>query len=130
MIRTLSCHCGAIRLESNAELDEVTECNCSTCAKHGFLHWKTKPDQVRLASPRAGLSTYVWRFVTEGHHFCKTCGTPIARTGPNYLSINARCLDDIDIFTLTVRRYDGRNDMPGHPVPPLAEVADDPGTSA
>lgn len=47
MIRTLSCHCGAIRLETNAELGEVTECNCSTCGRHGFLHWKVAPASVR-----------------------------------------------------------------------------------
>lgn len=123
MIRTLSCHCGAIRLEVNAELGELTECNCSTCARHGFLHWKMKPQNLRLATPRSGLSTYVWRFATEGHHFCKTCGTAMLRTGPDYLSINARCLDDVDIFTLTVRRYDGRSDIPGGDVPPLADHA-------
>jgi hypothetical protein len=121
MIRTLSCHCGDVRLEVNAELRDLGECNCSTCAKHGFLHWKVRPDQVRLATPSTGLSTYVWRFVTEGHHFCKTCGVAIARTGPNYLSINARCLDDVDIFTLEVARGDGRRTIPGGPVPPLAD---------
>lgn len=121
MIRTLSCHCGQVRLEVNAELGRLTECNCSTCAPHGFLHWKVRPEQVRLATPRTGLSTYVWRAVTDGHHFCKTCGVAIARTGPEYLSINARCLDDVDIFTLEVVRYDGRTDMPGGDVPPLAD---------
>jgi hypothetical protein len=40
MIRTLSCHCGAIRLECNAPLERLGECNCSTCGRHGFLHWK------------------------------------------------------------------------------------------
>jgi hypothetical protein len=121
MIRTLSCHCGAIRLEVNAELGVLTECNCSTCARHGFLHWKIKPEQMRLATPRSGLSTYVWRDIDGGHHFCKTCGVPICRTGFNYLSINARCLDDVDIFTLDIKRYDGRSDMPGGDVPPLID---------
>jgi hypothetical protein len=80
-----------------------------------------KPEQVRLATPKRGLSTYVWRAVTEAHHFCTTCGVPILRSGPNYVSINARCLDDVDIFSLEVRRYDGRTDMPGGDVPPLAD---------
>ena len=127
MIRTLSCHCGQVRLEVNAELGELSECNCSTCARHGMLHWRIRPDQVRLATPRSGLSTYVWRFITEGHYFCKTCGTPIARTGPNnYVSINARCLDNIDIFTLKVRREDNRTRIPGGDVPPLADDGPEP----
>ena len=75
---------------------------------------------MRLATPKRGLSTYVWRFVSEGHHFCPTCGVPIARTGPNsYLTINARCLDDVDIHTLDVRRADNRTRIPGGDVPPL-----------
>jgi len=41
------------------------------------------------------------------------------RTGFNYLSVNARLLDDVDVFTLQVRRYDGRTEMPGGDVPPL-----------
>jgi hypothetical protein len=123
MIRTLSCHCGAVRLEVNAELANLGECNCSTCARHGFLHWKVRHDQVRFATPRTGLSTYIWRFVDEGHHFCKTCGVSIARTGPdNYLSINARCLDDVDIFTLDISRGDGRTNIPGGDLPPLADT--------
>ena len=28
---TLSCHCGNIRFEVDAELENVGECNCSTC---------------------------------------------------------------------------------------------------
>jgi hypothetical protein len=121
MIRTLSCHCGAIRLETNAELGVLTECNCSTCARHGFLHWKMKPEQLRLATPRVGLSSYNWRDIDGGHHFCKTCGCSVIRTGFNYFSVNARLLDDVDVFTLEVRRYDGRTDMPGGDVPPLRD---------
>jgi hypothetical protein len=121
VIRTLSCHCGAIRLETNAELGRLTECNCSTCARHGFLHWKVKPNQVRLATPSRGLSTYAWRDIDGGHHFCPTCGVAICRTGWTYFSLNARCLDDVDVFTLKVERYDGRTDMPGGPVPPLVD---------
>lgn len=123
MIRTLSCHCGKIRLECNAGLGKVGECNCSTCARAGYLSWRVKHDEVRLATPRAGLSTYVWRFADCGLHFCSTCGTAMCRTGhDNYFTLNARCLDGVDIFTLDIERYDGRGDIPGgDDVPLLAE---------
>lgn len=122
MIRTLSCHCGAVRLECNAGLTDLGECNCSTCARYGFIYWKVRHDQVRLATPRTGLSTYVWRFIDNGVHFCKACGVVMARTGEdNYFMLNARCLDGTDIFTLDVGRYDGRTDIPGGHVPPLAD---------
>jgi len=120
MIRTLSCHCGRIRLEIKAELGVVRECNCSTCAKMGYLSWRVRHDEVRLVTPRSGLSTYVWRAIDEGHHFCPTCGVTIARTGPDgYFTLNARCLEDVDVFALEVERFDGRSRMPGGEVPPL-----------
>jgi hypothetical protein len=34
----LSCHCGAVRLEVDAELSGLTECNCSICARSGRGH--------------------------------------------------------------------------------------------
>lgn len=121
MIRTLSCHCGRVRLECNAPLEELVECNCSTCARHGLLSWKVKPQQVRLATPRIGLSTYQWRDHDGGTHFCPVCGTVMSRTGWTYFRLNARCLDGVDIFTLPVRRYDGLHDMPADDMPPLAD---------
>src|SRR5580692_6515626 len=110
---TLSCHCGAIRLEVTAELGEFTECNCSTCARHGFLHWKVPLSTVRLLSESRMMATYLWRDAT-GHQFCPTCGTGMIRPGypGDRVSVNARCIDGIDVFTLKTRRYDGRNDMP------------------
>jgi hypothetical protein len=122
MIRTLSCHCGKIRLETNAELGVVVDCNCSRCARAGMLNWHVDRRKVRLATPRSGLSTYVWRFVDEGLHFCPTCGTAMCKTGPDdYFVLNASCIDGIDPHTLRVKRYEGLADMPGGDVPPLAE---------
>jgi hypothetical protein len=110
----LSCHCGAIRFEVDAELVGLHECNCSTCRRHGFLHWKVPVSAVKLLTERVRLSTYAWRDLDGGHHFCPTCGTPILRTGypGERVSINARCIEEIDVFALEVSRYDGRNKMP------------------
>lgn len=115
----LACHCGAIRIDVDAELGGLVECNCSTCRRHGFLHWKVPSRAVKLTTERVALSTYAWRDITGGHHFCPTCGTSLLRTGyPNeVVSVNARCIEGIDVFALEVRRYDGRNDMPPGPLP-------------
>ena len=74
---------------------------------------------VRLLTEKQRLSTYVWRDIVGGHHFCPRCGTAMLRTGypGDHVSINARCIEDIDIFELSVRRYDGRNEMPPGPLP-------------
>jgi hypothetical protein len=65
----LSCHCGSIRIEVDSELGEVIDCNCSTCARHGNLHWYVPAAFVRLLTESRPLATYVWRFLHEGHHF-------------------------------------------------------------
>lgn len=113
----LSCHCGAIRLEIDAELSGLEECNCSTCARSGFLHWSVPVESVRLVTQKRALTTYLWRDAGGGHQFCPTCGTALMRTGyRERISVNARCIEGIDVFTLAVKRYDGRNLMPPGPM--------------
>jgi hypothetical protein len=114
-IHKASCHCGRIQLEVTADLAEVVECNCSICARTGFLHWYVAPDQMRLLTQKALLSTYVWRTASGGHHFCPTCGIAVFRTStqhPPPLSINARCLDDVELAELTIYQFDGKHLIP------------------
>jgi hypothetical protein len=111
----VSCHCGDIQLEVSAELGEVVECNCSICVRSGFLHWYVAPDQVQLKTQGRLLHTYFWRSATGGQHFCPTCGVAIIRTStqhPPPVSINARCIEDIDIAALKIRPFDGKHLYP------------------
>ena len=122
MIRTLSCHCGAIKLEVNAELEGLRQCNCSTCARWGMYIWTVPSKAVRLASPGTGMGTYYWRFANEGYHWCQNCGTPMYRTWPHdFITLNARCIDGIDIFDMEIEEFDGKTKVPGGHVPPLPE---------
>ena len=113
---TVSCHCGALRIEVDAELTDLCECNCSTCGRHGFIHWKVPLGSLRLLEQKRSLAAYLWRDVT-GHEFCPTCGTGMLRTGypGDRVSVNARCIEGADVFELQVRRIDGRNKMPPGP---------------
>jgi hypothetical protein len=108
----LSCHCGAIRIEVDAPLGVLTECNCSSCARHGFLSWRVKSAAVKLLTWKVQASVYMWRDV-QGHTFCPVCGVGLMRTGypDDEMCVNARCIEGVDIFTFTVERYDGRHDM-------------------
>jgi hypothetical protein len=116
MPHALSCHCGAIRLDVDAPLAGLVECNCSTCARHGFLHWKVPVEAVRLVSQKCAMASYHWRDADGGTQFCATCGTAMLRTGyRDCISVNARCIEGIDVFALAVTRYDGRNLMPPGP---------------
>jgi len=110
-----SCHCGRIRIEVAAELTEVVECNCSICARTGFLHWYVAPERVTLLTQKIALSTYLWRSATGGHHFCPVCGVAVIRTSTQFpppVSINARCLEGVEIANLKIRSFDGKALIP------------------
>jgi len=111
----LSCHCGAVELEVDAELRDVLECNCSVCGRSGFLSWYVPHETVKLISQKQKLSSYYWRFASEGFHFCATCGTPVFRSWRDAISVNARCIRGLDVFTLTPKRTNGRHEMPPGP---------------
>ena len=111
----LSCHCGHVRLEVDAELDEVIDCNCSICVRTGFLHWYVKPEQVKLLTQKISMQTYWWRSATGGQHFCPICGMAVVRTSTEFpppISVNARCLEDVDLSTLNIRQFDGKHAYP------------------
>jgi len=114
-LHKVSCHCGGIQLEVSSELSEVFECNCSICSRTGFLHWYVPPEAVRLVTEKRRLSTYVWRSVTGGQHFCPVCGVAVIRTSTQYpppVSVNARCIEGVALATLAIRQFDGKNLIP------------------
>jgi hypothetical protein len=117
-----SCHCGAVRFEVDAALrragaaaidgdDVVVVCNCSICSKKGFLHLMVPPERFRLLTSPAALSTYTFGTHTAKHTFCARCGmhpfyTP--RSHPNHVDVNVRCLDGIELESLALSPFDGR----------------------
>lgn len=109
-----SCHCGAVRFEIETDLDRITECNCSMCAKKGILHHRVPPERFRLVSGAEGLGTYQFNTKVAKHHFCTTCGIHVftrPRAAPELYTVNVRCLDDYDLAKEQpeVVKFDGRN---------------------
>src|SRR5262245_60745005 len=106
------CHCGRVRFRVTADLDRVTECNCSMCRKKGFLHLIVAPEQFELTSGPGELSTYQFGTRTAKHHFCRHCGISsfyIPRSDPDKIDVNVRCLDGVEPSTLRIFQFDGRN---------------------
>ena len=106
------CHCGRVRFEVTADIDEVTDCNCSVCAKKGFLHLIVEPSQFRLIQGEDALSTYRFNTGVARHTFCANCGihpfyTP--RSHPDKVDVNARCIDGLDLSGLNIVPFDGKN---------------------
>ncbi len=108
---TGGCHCGRVRFEVVTDLARVTECNCSICARKGFLHLIVPPDRFRLVAGDDALATYQFGTKTARHHFCRTCGIAsfyVPRSHPDHVDVNVRCLDDVDVHALTIVPFDGR----------------------
>jgi len=106
------CHCGRVRFKVTADLDRVTYCNCSMCSKKGFLHLIVPPEQFELLSGKDNLSTYEFNTRTAKHTFCKTCGIHafyVPRSDPDKVDVNVRCIDDIDLSSLSIKTFDGQH---------------------
>jgi hypothetical protein len=106
------CHCGKVRFRVIADLDGVSECNCSMCARKGFLHLIVAPEQFELLSGAEDLATYEFNTRVAKHRFCRHCGIHsfyVPRSDPDKLDVNVRCLDGVDIDALRVTRFDGRH---------------------
>ena len=109
---TGSCHCKAVTFAIEApEHIEVEDCNCSICAKAGFLHLILPLSKFTLLHGKDNLTTYTFNTGVAKHTFCRTCGmkpfyTP--RSNPDGIDINVRCLDE-PRPSMTVVQFDGQN---------------------
>jgi hypothetical protein len=110
-----SCHCGTVRYEVLLDLDEpVLSCNCSMCARSGTLLAFVPAENFTLLGGQEALGDYQFNRKVIHHLFCTTCGIkPFARgarsDGTATVAVNVRCLEDVDLEALTVRKVDGRS---------------------
>jgi hypothetical protein len=106
------CHCGAVAFEVDGELSQVEECNCSICIRKAYLHWLVPPQNFHLLSGSEARTEYTFNTRAARHYFCSRCGVApyyIARSDPDKIDVNARCLDGVDISNLRIGQFDGRN---------------------
>jgi hypothetical protein len=106
------CHCGRVAYEVEGPPACLTQCNCSICTKKGYLHWIVAREKFRLLTPWEDLATYTFNTHTAKHHFCPRCGVAsfyIARSDPDKIDINARCIEGLDPADIVFDTFDGRN---------------------
>ena len=111
-----SCHCGeiAFEVESDGEISQVIDCNCSICSRKGSLLWFVPRDNLKLLTPEENLATYTFDTQTIKHYFCPKCGIhPFGEgadpSGNRMAAINVRCLEDFDFSEIPVSHFDGRS---------------------
>jgi len=107
------CHCGRVRFEVQAPAEiEVLDCNCSICAKTGYLHLIVPAARFRLLGDPAALTSYQFNTGTARHLFCSVCGIKsfyVPRSHPDGYSVNARCLDAGTMTGMRTIACDGRD---------------------
>ena len=112
MIYAGTCHCGAVAFEVDAPSPlRVQECNCSICAKAGYLHLIVPRSRFRVLRGEENLTTYTFNTGVARHTFCRTCGVKpfyVPRSNPDGVDVNARCLDPMP-EGIVVEPFDGRN---------------------
>jgi hypothetical protein len=106
------CHCGAVRFEVEAPDEvEVERCNCSICAKSGFLHLIVPKSRFTLVRGDEALATYTFNSGVARHLFCRICGIKsfyIPRSNPDGVDVNLNCLD-AQPARIRIVEFDGQN---------------------
>jgi hypothetical protein len=108
------CHCGAVRYRVELDLAQpVVSCNCSMCGRVGSLLGFVGEQQFTLEKGEDVLTDYQFNKHVIHHVFCSRCGVKsFARgAGPQgpMVAINVRCLDNVDVDQLAVKKFDGKN---------------------
>lgn len=109
---TGGCHCGRVRFEVEAPAElEAVDCNCSICAKAGYLHLIVPAARFRLLRGEDDLSEYRFNTGVARHRFCRHCGIKsfyIPRSHPDGVDVNLRCLDLEPGHPVRITPFDGR----------------------
>jgi hypothetical protein len=107
-----SCHCGRVRFRVTAALDRLVDCNCSVCTRKGFIHLIVAPEQFELVAGSDELALYQFNTKAARHQFCRVCGIHpfyVPRSDPDKIDVNVRCLEGVELSTLTIAPFDGRH---------------------
>ncbi|KAK4454365.1 Mss4-like protein [Podospora aff. communis PSN243] len=117
-----NCHCGGYIFEVKThEIKTAIGCNCSSCSKKAYL-WLFLPEgSVSVIKDDGLLSEFVCGPHKSTHRFCSRCGTSVFATNPAYrpgTAVNARTLQDLDIWSLTTPIHDGAKINPQW-IPPV-----------
>lgn len=80
------------------------------CRRRGALNYRVPREDFRLFTPLGNLTLYTFNTGVAKDYFCPDCGIqPFRRprTDPEVWTINVRCIDDIDLDTIPVKRVYG-----------------------
>jgi hypothetical protein len=111
---TGGCHCGAIAFTVELDPAQALKCNCSICTKLGAV-WAFAPAaafKLERGADRRG--DYQFHKKVLHHRFCTGCGIESHAEGTSpdgspMVGVNLRCVDGLDVESLSPRAWDGRS---------------------
>ncbi|KIW05881.1 uncharacterized protein PV09_03077 [Verruconis gallopava] len=115
---TGGCHCGANKfsIPISPPLDSpeqnLMNCNCSICARNGYIFIFTSEDAFDWKSGGfSSMTEYKFKTGKFKHYFCPTCGTSVCVNAEGMgVGLNVRTIDDIDVGSLKITKtYDGKS---------------------
>jgi len=121
-----NCHCGAVtytvRIPSLTQ-HEVSSCNCSICTRNGYLVVYPERKDVVFHTGYDHLISYFFGSKIGAHKFCPTCGSSVLcdLAGYDFLAINVRLFQDIDINDLKCKDVNGKEMKPEYQAPKMPE---------
>ncbi|OTA02580.1 Glutathione-dependent formaldehyde-activating, GFA [Trichoderma parareesei] len=108
-----NCHCGAFVFQTSLpEIKSAIDCNCSICAKKGYLWIFPGKGNVEIVkgSVEEGLTAYEFGPKKLKHLFCPKCASPVGGFSDDenfQLALNAHCFQGLVTSDLEKPPYDG-----------------------
>ena len=111
-MESLSCHCGAVRIDVARKPRQLTRCTCSICRRYAALWAYYTRKSVQIHSKPGATRAYLWGDRSIEFHHCKRCGCVThyesVEKGPNSrIAINGRLLPAELVSRLRIRTFDG-----------------------
>jgi hypothetical protein len=107
-----SCHCGAVVFSVEADITELTTCDCSLCVIRNALMARIPEAALRILEGESYLALYQWNTRRAKHYFCSRCGIYTfhrKRAAPDHFGVNVFCLEGFDAGSVPVRATEGAN---------------------
>lgn len=107
-----ACHCGAVVFSVDAEITELTTCDCSLCVMRNAVMAKIPESALQILAGEPLLTLYQWNTRRARHYFCSRCGIYTfhrKRSAPDHFGVNVFCLEGFDVHSVPVRATEGAN---------------------
>ena len=111
MIHNVKCHCGAVELQVNNDLDIIKQCNCSICKRKNAKMAMVSKETLSIIKGKEYLTSYKFNTMIAEHFFCKICGIYThhnRKSDPNGMGVNLGCIDQLDSTGYDALSFDGR----------------------